>query len=267
MQLIDHPVPASLKAWVERLSWLSFAADEGMPVFAGARVHLGFPVEGEFGFSGLDGDAVFCAPTCWGAMRQSGRVWARGGGASAWLVKLAGGVAPAVLGIPAEALAGRALPLRALWPDLADLPASEAAQRDWILDRIRRALARASERQIWTPEQSLVVMRTLDAMSVAQAADALGLSRATLERRVGACFGLPPKVLARIQRFYRSLEAIQLNSDADLAVEAGFFDQSHLIAEFRRFSGMTPGGLRREASRTAEPFRLYDACSADDHGG
>jgi len=267
MQLIDHPVPASLNPWVERLSWLSFAADEGMPVFAGARVHLGFPVEGEFAFSGLDGEQAFCEPACWGAMRQTGRVWARGGAASAWLVKLAGGVAPAVLGVAAEALAGRTLPLRALWPELGALPVDEAAQRDWILAQIRQALERRAERLIWTPEQSLVVMRTLDRMPVAQAADALGLSRATLERRVGACFGLPPKVLARIQRFYRSLEAIQASSDADLAAEVGFFDQSHLIAEFRRFSGMTPVGLRREASRAAEPFRLYDACSPADHGG
>lgn len=267
MQLIDHPVPAPLKIWVERLSWIRFAADEGMPVFAGARVHLGFPVEGEFGFSGLDGDGAFCEAACWGAMRETGRVWARGGGASAWLVKLAGGVAPAVLSVPAEALAGRVLPLRVLWPELAAQPADEAAQRDWILEQIRHALARTGERLIWTPEQSLVVMRTLDRLPVAQAADALGLSRATLERRVGACFGLPPKVLARIQRFYRSLEAIRASSDAELAAEAGFFDQSHLIAEFRRFSGMTPVGLRREASRSAEPFRLYDACSPDDHGG
>lgn len=267
MQLTDHPVPASLKSWVERLSRLSLVAGESLPIFAGARVHLGFPVQGVFGFSGIEGSGLFEEPACWGAMREAGQVWAIGPGGSAWLVKLAGGVAPAVLGVAAEALAGRVLPLHALWPGLVELPAGEIAQRDWICAQIQRALSRHADALVWTPEQSLAAMRSLDELPVARAADALGLSRATLERRIQACFGLPPKVLARIQRFYRSLEAIQARADADLAAEAGFFDQSHLIAEFRRFSGMTPGRIRRAAPSQLDLMRLYDACPPDDQGG
>jgi AraC-like DNA-binding protein len=55
--------------------------------------------------------------------------------------------------------------------------------------------------------------------------------------------GLPPKVFANIIRFQTMLRKI--NSDhgfasADLAAEFGYFDQSHLIKEFKEFAALTP---------------------------
>jgi AraC-like DNA-binding protein len=75
-------------------------------------------------------------------------------------------------------------------------------------------------------------------------ADAARLSprqfrRACLERT-----GLAPKRLARILRFRNAIARAtpkRRGNWADVALECGFYDQAHLINEFREFSGVAPG--------------------------
>jgi AraC-like DNA-binding protein len=58
--------------------------------------------------------------------------------------------------------------------------------------------------------------------------------------------GVSPKVLARVLRFgsvVRALRAGRTADLADLAVEAGYYDQSHLTRDVREFAGTTPGAL------------------------
>lgn len=55
--------------------------------------------------------------------------------------------------------------------------------------------------------------------------------------------GLTPKVYARIRKFQRVLETIGAAGAVDwpqLAMECGYYDQSHFINEFRLFSGINP---------------------------
>jgi len=54
--------------------------------------------------------------------------------------------------------------------------------------------------------------------------------------------GLSPKLLARILRFRHTLSKLkgEAGEHAGLAVDCGYFDQSHFIAEFRRFAGQSP---------------------------
>jgi AraC-like DNA-binding protein len=56
---------------------------------------------------------------------------------------------------------------------------------------------------------------------------------------------LSPKLLARILRFRYALSRVhgQLGEHAGLAADCGYFDQSHFIAEFQRFSGRTPANF------------------------
>lgn len=60
--------------------------------------------------------------------------------------------------------------------------------------------------------------------------------------------GLTPKLFCRVQRF-RSLidripQGIPVNWAA-LAMECGYYDQAHLIHDFRAFAGVTPGEYHR----------------------
>lgn len=55
--------------------------------------------------------------------------------------------------------------------------------------------------------------------------------------------GLTPKYYARIRKFQRVLETIGSAGSVDwpqLAIECGYYDQSHFINEFRLFSGINP---------------------------
>lgn len=80
----------------------------------------------------------------------------------------------------------------------------------------------------------------------AAAIDALAsqaaLSPRQFRRRCIEQAGIGPKMLCRILRFRRA--AIHIASGhavwADFALEHGYYDQAHLINEFREFSGLTP---------------------------
>jgi AraC-like DNA-binding protein len=53
--------------------------------------------------------------------------------------------------------------------------------------------------------------------------------------------GLSPKVWCRIQRFQRAVQQLHSGVDvpwAELALECGYYDQSHFANEFRAFSGI-----------------------------
>jgi AraC-like DNA-binding protein len=76
----------------------------------------------------------------------------------------------------------------------------------------------------------------------------LGWSRKRLARTFAQAMGVEPRAfagLARFERFTDRLQAVPTLSLADVAVEAGYADQAHLTREVSRYSGMTPGQLRR----------------------
>lgn len=65
------------------------------------------------------------------------------------------------------------------------------------------------------------------------------------ERRFSQVFredvGLAPKVWCRVQRFQRAVRQLHAGHDlrwAELALDCGFYDQSHFANEFRAFSGI-----------------------------
>jgi AraC-like DNA-binding protein len=68
-----------------------------------------------------------------------------------------------------------------------------------------------------------------------------GISSRQFRRRCREEAGLGPKQLARVLRFRRACAlAARGESWLRVAVEAGYFDQAHLIRDFREFTGATP---------------------------
>src|SRR5688572_27758449 len=93
---------------------------------------------------------------------------------------------------------------------------------------------------------------------VREAAKYLGLS----QRRFIQCFkaevGMTPKLFSRIQRFQQTRTLIQQNSSPNwsaLALDLGYFDQSHLIREFLEFSGLSPTDYQRSILSNTKPVR------------
>ncbi len=92
------------------------------------------------------------------------------------------------------------------------------------------------------------------ASSVREAAASAGLS----ERRFSQVFreevGLPPKIWRRIQRFQWAVRRLHAGVDlrwADLALDCGYYDQSHFANEFRAFSGIDATSYSQRRTRWA----------------
>ncbi|MEO8215789.1 MAG: AraC family transcriptional regulator [Acidobacteriota bacterium] len=70
-----------------------------------------------------------------------------------------------------------------------------------------------------------------------------GISSRQLERRFVNATGASPKFFLRLLRFRFVVQAMQSSPQdwLDAAMAQGFYDQPHLVNEFRSFSGMTPG--------------------------
>jgi AraC-like DNA-binding protein len=63
--------------------------------------------------------------------------------------------------------------------------------------------------------------------------------------------GVTPKSFLRIMRFQKAINEIgraQTVNWAGLAADCGYFDQAHMITDFRAFAGLTPVEYRRQAS-------------------
>jgi transcriptional regulator GlxA family with amidase domain len=84
---------------------------------------------------------------------------------------------------------------------------------------------------------------------VSAVAVALGVSERQLRRVFHEIVGMSPKAFARLARFRRALRAVHDDSRlswAAIAAATGYYDQAHLIEEFRAIAGVTPRSLLSE---------------------
>jgi len=84
--------------------------------------------------------------------------------------------------------------------------------------------------------------------TVEHLATAAGVSRQHLAREFRENVGVAPKLYCRLARFRATLAYAGRGGRADwaeVAAEMGYADQSHLIAEFREFSSLTPESFTR----------------------
>ena len=168
--------------------------------------------------------------------------------------RLALGAPEAVLGVPASEMAGRIVALEDLWGDVAvrrlcarlaearDMAAAAAVLESAIAERLaagsgnrrpaRAQLAVAAAERLTRPSGSVYAV-----------AAELGVSERHLRRVFRETVGVSPKAFARIARFQRALGAAREDGRAgwaSIAAAAGYYDQAHLIAEFRAIAGVTP---------------------------
>ncbi|MEU9205100.1 AraC family transcriptional regulator [Streptomyces sp. NPDC048332] len=160
-------------------------------------------------------------------------------------VRMRPGRAGALLGRSLNGLADGVLPLRELpGLDIGRLAADPVAA-------LEKAVADRPEPSDRLEEAA----RLLTGTTVTATAARLHLS----ERRLHALFtdatGLSPKHFARIDRV-RTVLAADAGRWADIAATAGYYDQSHMTAEFRRLMGVPP------AAFTAGRRPAATACTA-----
>ena len=153
-----------------------------------------------------------------------------------------------LLGLSLHELADRTIALddfgswgRRLVAELAEAPSVGA--RAAVLDRhLAAGLADAPEDR---PEiaHAVGVLAHRPDVPVEVLARNLGWSRKLLGRRVREATGVGPRLFRRLARFSRLMTRLQRRDGApwaELALEGGWFDQPHMLRDFRDFAGMTP---------------------------
>lgn len=94
-------------------------------------------------------------------------------------------------------------------------------------------------------------------MTIEQAASLACLSLKQFERKCKERVGMNPKTFSRIIRFskaYRLHETFPNLSWIDIAYQTGYFDQMHMIRDFREFAGVNPSIIEKQLLST--PFRM-----------
>lgn len=156
------------------------------------------------------------------------------------------GAVAALLRVSADSLTDRAVPVHELlgadcaarWIEAPGLHARAALLEAELLSRLpaveaeAERLARAAVARI---------ERTAGRVPIARLARALGVGERRLERAFRAHVGIGPKAFARIARFRAAWCALEAGGAAvDVALARGYFDQAHLVRDFRAFAGDAP---------------------------
>ncbi|HYH08547.1 MAG TPA: DUF6597 domain-containing transcriptional factor [Thermoanaerobaculia bacterium] len=147
-------------------------------------------------------------------------------------VRFRPGRAAAFLRIPLAEITDAQVPLGDLWKDWSGEPS---------IERIERELLRRLDPDR-DPRVDAAIAQILGSGGTARVNDLareIGISRQHLARQFQHHVGVSPKTFARVTRFRRLLES-QPADWADAAVAHGYYDQSHLIADFRELAGTTP---------------------------
>lgn len=169
------------------------------------------------------------------------------------------GAAHALLGVPGDELSGRHTALDSLWGSDSNLALERLQEVQGLEARLDAFETLMAQRLVASfhglhpaVARSLAPLRT-GLLRVSEVARQSGHSHRHFISLFRAATGLAPKVFARVHRMDRVLGlATNPSLDwADIALEAGFADQSHLAREFGEIAGLSPQAWRMRAPTSA----------------
>ena len=165
-------------------------------------------------------------------------------------VRLRAGGGWSFLGIPLREFTDQVVEMEAvLGQEMVDLRErlGEAADDDSRFDLLESWLSQRA--RLHSPSTRSVIHAlglinsNSDPVRIRSIADEIGISHKQLLREFERCVGLTPKLFARLCAFQRVVHSVgqRVTVDwAETAVTCGYYDQAHLIHEFRAFSRLTP---------------------------
>ncbi|MER6673418.1 helix-turn-helix domain-containing protein [Streptomyces sp. NPDC000983] len=184
-------------------------------------------------------------------------------------VRLAPGAGRSLLGVPAVELVGRVA-------ELGRFPAESAR----LLDRVLRELPDLDPTQTAAllagvlptrpaagtdPARTALLRAGVDAMrvrvgrtpaQVGAVARELNVSERQLRNLFAEGVGVSPKHFARIDRVHHVLAHADSTPWAELAASTGYYDQSHMTADFRALMGVAPRPFFAGRLPRATPCRM-----------
>ena len=168
-----------------------------------------------------------------------------------------GGAFP-FLGTPASELADAHVDLEALW----GISAIELRERLCVaktpaerLNLFEKALVahllRPLERHYAVRFALDTFGRAASGLAIRDVARDAGLSQRRFIQLFAREVGMPPKLFCRVGRFRHALETVRRTAAPEwgrVAADCGYYDQSHLIHDFRLFSNLSPTEYVRQRS-------------------
>jgi AraC-like DNA-binding protein len=165
------------------------------------------------------------------------------------------GGATAFFPLPLGELQNNVVDLEIFWKSAASslrdrlLEASSPSEKFRILEDALLARCRDMQSTHRAVSSALdCFMREPGNAAIRAVADRVGFSPRHFIELFNDQVGMTPKVFCRVRRFQRALSQIQRRGArwAELAADCGFYDQAHLIGDFREFCGMTPGDYLKQ---------------------
>lgn len=129
--------------------------------------------------------------------------------------------------------------------EMATLPDFRARARrleEFLLARVRGLSARLDRADVAIDELYYGAPET----SIDDIAAELGQSRRQLEREVKNASGITPKRYQNLSRFHHTVRELLLTGRSDYldtALARGYYDQAHVIHEFKELTGLSPARL------------------------
>jgi AraC-like DNA-binding protein len=259
----EYAPEPQLRAYVRALAWYGPAGRRGelrraarelyvspqevlAPSFADAQMSVLFPLgvcysAGEWRQAPAHGGIVMGALTR--AAHLSGD---RDGMVAAYLTPRG---SAALFEVPAVELNDRTVSIGDLWKGAAIDPECATIEAVEVLLVRRLTSAPVRDSAVRTADLAAHVLRGGGRTTVERMAGLAGVSRQHLARLFREHIGVSPKLYARLARFRHSLREVGRSAPVDtwsqFAARHGYADQSHLIAAFREFTGLTPRQLAR----------------------
>ncbi len=175
------------------------------------------------------------------------------------IVQFKPGWSASLLGVAANLLTDRIVPIEDIWGRAgSDLYFDLLAARNLseLVEQLSRAVALRMRQSIEPASARLARRGALlferGEVHVERVADQLGVTARHLRRAFIQNVGVGPKEFARAARLQRAVRIASTSKDwGRVALDAGYYDQAHLIADFRQLIGLTPGAFSRRADGTA----------------
>jgi len=177
-----------------------------------------------------------------------------------------------LLGVAANALTDRIVPLEDIWGrsggDLCRELLAAPSLPD-LIDRVTQALA-VRTHLLFEPASGRLARQAVHLFEggevrVERVAERLGVTARHLRRVFTESVGIGPKEFARTVRLQRAVRRAATSKDwARIAADAGYYDQAHLIADFRQLVGLTPGAFLKRAGDRGVRFAPKDVAASLD---
>lgn len=163
--------------------------------------------------------------------------------------------------VPANVLSNEKIDSRTLWGNEGEileeqimLAPTDEERVKLVSDFMLRRISALQHRERTFLQHIKAITDSDSICSISSLANDCNLSRRQFERRFKELSGFSPKDFFSIVRFKKALRGMTQGRDSlvQIAINSGYYDQSHLTNEFKRLSGYTPKEFVLHQQSTAD---------------